>query len=77
MALAAATQLAILAYVLGKINQRTGHTYTNSDYQDLYGAVNPIYSLFYTATVGIINGARITLSYNHGANNMKRVRQSY
>ncbi|GHU48070.1 hypothetical protein FACS1894218_3980 [Bacilli bacterium] len=77
MALAAATQLAVLAYVIGVINKQTGSAYTNSDYQDLYGAVNPIYGLFYTATVGIINGGRITLSYNYGANNMKRVRQSY
>jgi Na+-driven multidrug efflux pump len=77
MAIAATVQLAILAYVIGKINQRTGSTYTNSDYQDLYGAVNPIYNLFYTATIGILNGGRITLSYNHATKNMKRVRQSY
>jgi Na+-driven multidrug efflux pump len=77
MAIAATVQLAVLAYVIGRINQRTGNAYTNSDYQDVYGAVNPIYNLFYTATIGIINGGRITLSYNHAAKNMKRVRQSY
>lgn len=73
MALAATIQL----WLLAKVTAHTGGGYSNSEYQDIYGAINPIYNLFYTAEVGIINGARITCAYNYGAKNYKRVRQSY
>jgi Na+-driven multidrug efflux pump len=73
MALATTIQL----WLLARVTMHVGGGYSNSEYQDIYGAVNPIYNLFYTAEVGIINGARITCAYNYGAGNYKRVRQSY
>jgi Na+-driven multidrug efflux pump len=48
-----------------------------SDYQSVYGAINAIANLFWTALFGIINGARIICSYSYGARNFKRVRDSY
>lgn len=72
MALASTIQIALIVHVVTSQNG-----IPVAEYQTFYGAINPIYNLFWTAQVGIINGVRVVCSYNHGARNFKRVRQSY
>jgi Na+-driven multidrug efflux pump len=72
MAIAATIQVALLVSVVD-----ASSTSNISEYQSVYGAVNAISNLFWTALFGIINGARIICSYNYGARNFKRVRGSY
>ena len=76
MALAAVIQITLIVYVVNSVNTHAGGPPV-AEYQTFYGAINPIYNLFFTAEVGIINGARIVCSYNYGARDYKRVRQSY
>jgi Na+-driven multidrug efflux pump len=72
MAIATTVQLTLLVAVINKL----GGGVNPDQYQNIYGAVNPIYNLFYTAEFGIINGARVVCSYNYGAKDFKRVRMS-
>lgn len=72
MALAATIQIVLIIHVV-----TNSSTTPVAEYQTFYGAINPIYNLFWTAGVGVINGARVVCSYNYGAQNYKRVRQSY
>lgn len=50
---------------------------TANDYTNFYGAVNPIYNLFFPVMLGTIQGSRIISSYLFGAENYKRFRQVY
>lgn len=72
MALASTIQIVLIIHVVTSV-----HSIPVADYQTFYGAINPIYNLFWTAQVGIINGVRVVCSYNFGAKNYRRVRQSY
>lgn len=72
MAIAATIQISLLIAVVNK----AGSGVNADQFQNIYGAVNPIYNLLYTAEFGIINGARVVCSYNYGAKNYKRVRSS-
>lgn len=71
MAIAATIQMSLIVSVI------TNADGIASTYQNIYGAVNAIYNLSFTALFGIINGSRIICSYNYGAGNFKRVRWSY
>jgi Na+-driven multidrug efflux pump len=73
MAIATTIQVSLLVKVADSVSGEHGI----SDYQSIYGGVNAIANLFWTAMFGIINGARIICSYNYGARNFKRVRYSY
>jgi Na+-driven multidrug efflux pump len=74
MAIATTIQVSLLVAV---VNAAYSPHLGISEYQSVYGAVNAIANLFWTALFGIINGARIICSYNYGARNFKRVRGSY
>ena len=50
---------------------------TANDYTNFYGAVNPIYNLFFPVMLGTIQGSRIMCSYLYGAENYKRFRLTY
>lgn len=50
---------------------------TANDYTNFYGAVNPIYNLFFPVMLGTIQGSRIMCSYLYGAENYKRLRLTY
>ncbi len=63
--------------LLGQITGILGDGLTNSSFQDIYGAVNPIFNLFFTAELGIIQGSRIVCSYTYGAKNLERFKKTY
>ncbi|MDE6477247.1 MAG: hypothetical protein K2L48_03580 [Mycoplasmoidaceae bacterium] len=73
IAIAATFQLGLLGAITGSL----GGGLTNSAFQDIYGAVNPIFNLFFTAELGIIQGSRIVCSYTYGAKNLKRFKITY
>lgn len=73
LSIATTVQLGLLAAVTSKV----GGGLANSTYQTVYGAVNPIFNLFFTAELGIIQGSRIVCSYTYGANNYSRFRKTY
>ena len=50
---------------------------TANDYTNFYGAVNPIFNLFFPVMLGTIQGSRIIGSYLYGTENYKRFRQVY
>ncbi|MDE7434140.1 MAG: hypothetical protein K2M43_03430 [Mycoplasmoidaceae bacterium] len=66
-------QLALIAALL---KNGVGIT-SESVVQGAYGAVNPIFNLFFTAELGIIQGSRIVCSYSYGARNYERLRKTY
>lgn len=73
IAIAATFQLGLLGQITGIL----GDGLTNSSFQDIYGAVNPIFNLFFTAELGIIQGSRIVCSYTYGAKNLERFKKTY
>ena len=73
IAIAATFQLGLLGAITGIL----GGGLTNSAFQDIYGAVNPIFNLFFTAELGIIQGSRIVCSYTYGAKNLERFKKTY
>lgn len=50
---------------------------TANQYTNYYGAVNPIYNLFFPVILGTIQGSRIMCSYLYGCEHWKRMRQTY
>lgn len=52
-------------------------TNKGAEFQSIYGAVNPIVTLLFTAALSSTNGARTVSAYNYGAGNWQRVRSSY
>lgn len=53
---------------------------TNKDsnyYNDILGAVMPIYNLFFSAIIGIIRGARTVIGYNYGKKDTKKVLKAF
>lgn len=50
---------------------------TAAAYSNFYGAVNPIYNLFFPVLQGTIQGSRIMSSYLYGAKKFERFRKTY
>lgn len=75
MAIATWFQLFVLANIIFPNVGSAGETV--SMYSNFYGAVNPIYNLFFPVLSGVINGSRIMCSYLYGAESWKRFRQTY
>jgi Na+-driven multidrug efflux pump len=44
-------------------------TNKGAEFQSIYGAVNPIVTLLFTAALSSTNGARTVSAYNYGAGN--------
>ena len=75
MAVAAWLQLFLLSsLVIPSIETSGGSA---SAYANFYGAINPIYNLFFPIMLGTIQGSRIMCSYLYGSNQYKRFRQTY
>ncbi len=74
VAIAATVQLGLIAWVL---KDCPSIAVPNETVQSAYGAVNPIFNLFFTAELGIIQGSRIVCSYSYGAKNFERFRKTY
>ncbi len=75
MGIATWLQVFLLASVI--IPMVTTGGVTANQYTNFYGAVNPIYNLFFPVILGTIQGSRIMCSYLYGAQNWKRFRQTY
>lgn len=73
VSIATTVQLGLLVIVITKADLPM----PNSTIQSAYGAVTPIFNLFFTAELGIIQGSRIVCSYSYGAKNYERLRKTY
>ncbi len=49
----------------------------NNYYQTLNGAILPIYNVVFTATIGIVRGSRMIMSYNVGAKQYNRIKTTF
>lgn len=67
------SQQSIYSHITNQINPNVDPNF----YVDILGAVNPIYSLFFSAVIGIIRGARTVVSYNYGRNRQDNVLKSF